>query len=73
MRHCISLGYGRFAEDAAGSDDLRRQLRDRDRARDRRIREQRDHCWKERSGAKNPAKDRDYQCTLLIKRWLAGE
>ena len=33
----------------------------------------REHRWKERSGAKNPAKDRDHQRTLLIKRWLAGE
>ena len=132
-----AVGYGRFAEDAAGADDLKQQLHARDRARDQRIREQReaearatrlaalspiereieeilasrhdknrpdtavimeevgngrwagaaksevaawlrnrmqrDHRWKERSGAKNPAKDRDYQRTLLIKRWLVGE
>ena len=34
---------------------------------------QRERCWKEQSGAKNPAKDRDFQRTLLIKRWLDGE
>ena len=34
---------------------------------------QRDRRWKEQSGAKNPAKDRDHQRTLLLKRWLAGE
>lgn len=34
---------------------------------------QRDRRWKEQSGAKNPAKDRDYQRTMLIMRWLDGE
>ena len=34
---------------------------------------QRERRWKEQSGAKNPAKDRDFQRTLLIKRWLDGE
>ena len=34
---------------------------------------QRERRWKEQSGARNPAKDRDYQRTLLIKRWLGGE
>lgn len=34
---------------------------------------QREQRWKERSRAKNPAKDRDYQRTVLIKRWLGGE
>lgn len=29
--------------------------------------------WKEESGRKNPAKDRDHQRTLQVKRWLAGE
>ncbi|MDE0446263.1 MAG: type III-B CRISPR module RAMP protein Cmr6 [Spirochaetaceae bacterium] len=33
----------------------------------------RENRWKERSGAKNPAKDRTLQRTLLVKRWLAGE
>lgn len=33
---------------------------------------QRERRWKEQSGAKNPAKDRDYQRTLLVKRWLGG-
>ena len=33
----------------------------------------RERRWKEQSGARNPAKDRDYQRTLLIKRWLGGE
>ena len=26
--------------------------------------------WKERSAAKNPAKDKDHQRTLLVKGWL---
>ena len=34
---------------------------------------QRERHWKEQSGAKNPAKDRDFQRTILIKRWLGGE
>ena len=34
---------------------------------------QRDNRWKERSNAKDSARDRDYQRTLLIKRWLAVE
>ena len=34
---------------------------------------QRERHWKEQSGAKNPAKDRDHQRTLLVKRWLGGE
>ena len=34
---------------------------------------QRERHWKEQSGAKNPAKDRPFQRTLLIKRWLDGE
>ena len=38
-----------------------------------RERMKRDKRWKEKSGKKNPAKDQDYQRTLLIKRWLAGE
>ena len=29
--------------------------------------------WKEISTKKNPNKDRDYQRTLLVKRWLAGK
>ena len=29
--------------------------------------------WKERSGAKNPSKDRDYQRTLLVQGWLECE
>lgn len=33
----------------------------------------REQRWKERSGAKNPARDRDHQRTLLVKRWLDGE
>ena len=33
----------------------------------------RERRWKEQSGAKNPTKDRDFQHTLLIKRWLDGE
>ena len=28
--------------------------------------------WKERSGAKKPAKDKDHQRTLLVKGWLEG-
>ena len=132
-----AVGYGRFGQDAGRTDDLRQRLRDRDRARDQRIRDareaderarrlaalspvereieeilhsrqdrnmpettvivqhvrngrwagaakieaaawlqnrmQRERRWKEQSGARNPAKDRDYQRTLLIKRWLVGE
>ena len=34
---------------------------------------QRERRWKEQSGAKNPAKDRDFQRTMLVKRWLGGE
>ena len=34
---------------------------------------QRERRWKEQSGAKNPVKDRDFQRTMLIKRWLGGE
>ena len=33
---------------------------------------QHERRWKERTGAKNPAKDRDYQATRDIKRWLGG-
>ena len=29
--------------------------------------------WKEESRRKNPAKDRDHQRTLQVKRWLAGD
>ncbi len=29
--------------------------------------------WKEKSGAKNPAKDRNYQRTRLVKDWLAEQ
>ena len=32
----------------------------------------REQRWKEHSGRKNPRKDRDYQRTLEIKRWLSG-
>lgn len=28
--------------------------------------------WKESSQANKPEKDRDYQNTLLVKQWLAG-
>ena len=33
----------------------------------------REDRWKETSGSKNPAKDRDFQRTLLVKRWLGGD
>ena len=33
----------------------------------------RERRWKEKSGAKNPTKDLNFQHTLLIKRWLDGE
>ena len=33
----------------------------------------RESRWKDQSGAKNPAKDRDYQRTQLVKRWRSGE
>ena len=29
-----------------------------------------DHCWRETSRKKNPAKDRNHQRTLLVKSWL---
>ena len=35
-----------------------------------RKRMRKDKKWKERSGAKNPAKDRDHQRTLRVKKWL---
>ena len=28
--------------------------------------------WKEKSEKKNPAKDRDYQDTLKVRQWIAG-
>lgn len=132
-----AVGYGRFEAANGRTEDLRKRLRDRERARDERIRAEReaveraarlaamspvereiqqlldnrsdknmpevtavmkaaesgrwtgvagievaqwlrermkrDKRWKEKSGKKNPAKDQDYQRTLLIKRWLAGE
>ena len=132
-----AVGYGRFETANGTTEDLRKRLRDRERARDERIRAEReaveraarlaamspvereiqqlldnradknmpevtavmkaaesgrwtgdagievarwlrermkrDKRWKEKSGKKNPAKDQDYQRTLLIKRWLAGE
>ena len=34
---------------------------------------QREHRWKEHSGAKNPRKDRNYQHTLEIKGWLSDK
>ena len=132
-----AVGYGRFETANGRTEDLRKQLRDRDRARDERIRAEREAVeratrlaalspvereieellvnrqdrnaseviviiqevgngrwagdakvevaawlknrirregrWKEQSGAKNPAKDRDFQRTMLIKRWLGGE
>ena len=33
----------------------------------------REQRWKERSGAKTPARVSDHQRTLLIKRWQDGE
>ena len=132
-----AVGYGRFETANGRTEDLRKRMRDRDRARDERIRAereaaeraarlaalspvereieellvkrsdrnapeviaiiqevrserwegdakievaawlqdrmQRERRWKEQSGAKNPAKDRDFQRTMLIKRWLGGE
>lgn len=38
-----------------------------------RKRMRRDKKWKERSGAKNPAKDRDHQRTLKVKIWLGED
>ena len=32
-----------------------------------------ERSWKEKSGKKNPKKDRDHRHTLLVKRWLSGE
>ena len=132
-----AVGYGRFREDSVETDKLRQWLRDRERAREERMRAEREanerarrlaalsplerdieefldsrkdknkrattaiiqevragrwsgdaktevaawlrnrmheeQRWKEQSGRKRPEKDREYQDTLEIKRWLAGE
>ena len=38
-----------------------------------RSRMEHDGTWREKSGKKNPAKDKDFQRTIEIKRWLGGE
>ena len=132
-----AVGYGRFAKDAARSNDLTQRLLARRRARDDRMRREREAAeraerlaamslverqitefldsrqdkntaeyiailqavergkwtgedkievakwletemkcegrWKEESGRKNPARDRDHQRTMRVKRWLTAE
>lgn len=132
-----AVGYGRFDKDDGKTDELKRRLREADRAQEQRLREKqeaekqarrleslspiereiedildnrkdkstpdtvaimheveqgrwageaklevaqrlrermrKDKKWKEQSGAKNPAKDRDHQRTLRVKKWLGEE
>lgn len=132
-----AVGYGRFDKDDGKTDELKRRLREADRAQEQRLwekqeaeeqarrleslspiereieeilddrkdkstpdtvaimheveqgrwageaklevaqwlreRMRKDKKWKEQSGAKNPAKDRDHQRTLRVKKWLGEE
>lgn len=53
---------GRF--DPIGKAEVAKRIRDRMQAQKR---------WREKSEAKKPEKDRDYQDTLLVKSWLEGK
>jgi CRISPR-associated protein Cmr6 len=57
-----AMKQGRF--DQIGRIEVAKRIREKMRAQNR---------WREKSAAKKPEKDRDYQDTLLVRSWLEGK